>query len=122
MIEVFLSGGLMMWPLTAVALGVVALAVRTALRLQRPSAIEEMRAGLDAILFWGGMGLLLGFLATVVGLVVMARAIAAHGPVGAPLLRDGVGVSLVTSMFGLLIFAFASVLWLGLDRLMPRGG
>jgi biopolymer transport protein ExbB/TolQ len=112
MIEAFESGGFMMWPMLAVALGVAWLALRTALRLRRErEAPEEARRGLQSILFWGAMAVVLGMLGTVVGWVVMTRAIGLAGEVETSLVWGGFGVSLVTLVFGLLIFLFSAVAW-----------
>ncbi len=117
MIETFRSGGIMMWPMLAVALGVGWLAVRTGLRLrQGREAPEVARRGLQAILFWGVMAVVLGALGTVVGLVLATRAIALAGAVEPSLVWGGVGVSLVTLVFGLLIFLFAALVWFPLYR------
>lgn len=117
MIETFRSGGIMMWPMLAVALGVGWLAVRTGLRLrQGREAPEVARRGLQAILFWGVMAVVLGALGTVVGLVLATRAIALAGAVEPSLVWGGVGVSLVTLVFGLLIFLFAALVWFALHR------
>lgn len=117
MIDAFLSGGIMMWPMLVVGLGVGWLTFRTALRLRRGrEAPEEARRGLQAILFWGAMAVILGVLGTVVGLVVMAQAIGLAGAVESHLVWSGVGVSLVTLVFGLLIFLFSAVCWFLLRR------
>ena len=114
--QAFFNGGVMMWPMTAVALGIGWIAVRVAIRLRTKSPPEEVRLGLEVILFWGGMSLLLGVLGTVVGLVTMADLIQRVGPLDPPLLWGGVAVALVTSVFGIVIFAFAGAVWLLLNR------
>lgn len=114
MIDWFIDGGLIMWPLLAVALGVIALSVRAALALRTPGTSGEAPR-LTSILFWGSVALLLGALGTVVGLMVAARHIAAAGGASAALIWSGVGVTLTTLVFGILIFLLAGLLWLGLD-------
>ncbi len=112
MIDLFLSGGVVMWPMAAVAVGITWIAVRTALRLRGDSSRRDAAEwGLQAILFWGVMGLTLGVLGTVVGLVIMAEAVGMAGAVEGPLIWGGVSVSLVSLLFGLLIFLFAALIW-----------
>lgn len=137
--DMFLSGGIMMWPMLAVGVGILILAVRAAVRLRavgRPqtgsaeeTGLERRRAdelpadvdrSLQAILFWGAMAVLLGLLGTVVGVVVMTQAIALAGSVEPPLVWGGVGVSLVTLVFGLLIFLLAAFSWFGLRQWSQR--
>jgi len=117
MIELFLSGGVVMWPLAAVAAGVVWIAVRTMIRLRDPSHDPEtIQWGLQALLFWGVMALTLGVLGTIVGLVIMAEAVVMAGSVEAPLVWGGVSVSLVSLLFGVLIFLLSALVWFGLRQ------
>jgi len=130
MVEAFLSGGVMMWPLLAIAIGVLVLAARTAYRVaSADSPAPEVTRSLQAILFWGGASVVIGVLGMVVGIVVMAQAIGLAGSVEAPLVWGGFGVSLVTLIFGLLIFLLAAVSWFVLrqwylrkwEHVQPRG-
>lgn len=117
MTEWFLNGGVMMWPLLVLALGIVVLAGREALALSAAGGTDQpgARSGsLGTILFWGGVSLLLGLLGTVVGIVIMARSIAAAGEVSSALVWGGVGVSLAPLVFGIVIFLLAGFLWLPL--------
>lgn len=117
MTRAFLSGGVVMWPMLAVALGLVWIAARTTMRLRAAEApAEDVERGLHALLFWGGMGVLLGVLGTITGLVIMTQAIGRAGAVEAPLVWGGVGVSLVSLIFGLLIFIFAALAWFPLRQ------
>lgn len=121
MIDAFSSGGVLMWPMLAVALGILGLVVRAGARIGRGEGpTPEVDRGLQAILFWGVTAVLLGVLGTVVGLVIMTRAITLAGAVEAPLVWGGVGVSLVTLIFGLLIFLFASLAWFTLRQWSAR--
>lgn len=119
MIDWFINGGLIMWPLVAVALGVIALAFRAAVALRAPATSGDAPR-LTPILFWGGVALLLGTLGTVVGLMVAARNIAAAGGASAALIWSGVGVTLTSLVFGILIFLLAGLLWLPLDTWRRR--
>lgn len=121
MIEWFSSGGVVMWPLLVLALGVVGLGAREAVLLRRMDTHHDAhRASPATILFWGGVSLLLGLLGTVVGIVIMARNVAAAGEVNASLVWGGVGVSLVPLVFGILTFLLAAFLWLPLDAWRRR--
>lgn len=120
MTEWFLNGGIMMWPLLVLTLGIVVLAGREAMALS--AAADQpgtRRASLGTILFWGGVSLLVGLLGTVVGIVIMARNIAAAGEVSSALVWGGVGVSLAPLVFGILIFLLAGFLWLPLHAWRP---
>ncbi len=112
----FLSGGVIMWPLLALALGVVASALRAGIELSRNASDHA----LVPLLFWGVVALLVGALGTVTGLVLMARRIAAAGGVSPELVWGGLGVTLVSLVFGILIFLMSGFLWLALDAWRRR--
>jgi len=116
MIDLFSSGGFMMWPLLALAAGVLWLSARTAVRLRTSSDPEEVQRGLHGILFWGVMAVVLGLLGTLVGLVTMTEAIAQAGSAPVALVWGGVGVSVITLIFGLVIFVMAAVAWFALRQ------
>jgi biopolymer transport protein ExbB/TolQ len=121
MIEMFRNGGFIMWPMTAVAVGIVWISARTAARMQKAATqSSEVGRGLQSILFWGGMSVLLGIVGTVVGLIVATQAIAHAGAVHAPTLWGGVGVTLISLAFGILIFLFAAVSWFMLRQWSMR--
>ena len=93
--------------------GVVAMTVRSWLSVtrgeRRPDAVVETR--IDSVLFWGAYGVVLGILGTLIGIAQAATAIQAAGQVEAGLVWAGIRVSLITVIFGLLIFSIALVAW-----------
>src|SRR5690606_21197245 len=108
------------WPMLIVALGILWTAVRTFMRAGEDPAAEDVRRGMQSVLFWGGIAVLLGLLGTVVGLVFAAQAVARVPDAPASLIWGGVGVTLITLIFGLLIFLFAALVWFGLDAWSAR--
>lgn len=119
--EAFRSGGVIMWPMLAVAAGITWLAVRTTIRLRQDgSSGDEVQQGLYAILFWGVLAGLLGALGTITGLIQIAQAIVLAGSVEPTLVWGGVGVSLVSLVFGILIFLFAALGWFALHSWSTR--
>ena len=114
MIETFQSGGVMMWPMLVIALGVVILAGRAAARLWRADgSLEDVDRSLQSIVFWGLVALVLGVLGSVVGLVQMAQAIAAFAASGVTMatIWGGFAVALITTIFGLSILLVALIVW-----------
>jgi len=108
----FAQGGIVMYPLVAVALGVVWLAARSAWLIQRgESASAELDGSLHGLLFWGLFAALLGLLGTSIGVIQMAQAATLARSVEAYLIWGGLGVALVTLIFGLLILLLAGLLW-----------
>lgn len=114
MSDFFEGGGVMMWPMLLVGLAVLFLAGHAAVLLARRE--PEVEGRLRAVLFWGVMSLVLGLLGTTVGIVQMTEAIARSSGVRTETVMGGFGVSLITSIFGLLIFLLAAVLWFSLRQ------
>lgn len=121
MIEWFMSGGVVMWPLLVLALGVLGLGIREAMLLRRPGDADgAYRTSPATILFWGGVSMLVGLLGTVVGIVIMARNVAVAGGASGSLVWGGIGVALVPLVFGIVTFLVAAFLWLPLDAWRRR--
>ena len=112
----FSDGGFMMYPISFCAIMVLVLAGRTALRMKAedlaPGAI--MRGAIDGVLFWGGYALVLGILGTVVGIAIAAQAVEVVGRVETTLVWGGIKVSLITTIYGLLVLLGGALLWFGL--------
>jgi biopolymer transport protein ExbB/TolQ len=121
MMNAFSSGGVMMWPLLLIGVGVLVLTARVVwlLRDGEPRRAEA-EPSLQAILFWGGMSVVLGLIGTVIGLIQISQAIAFAGSVNATLVWGGVGVSLVTLIFGMLIFTVSALSWFVLRQWSRR--
>jgi biopolymer transport protein ExbB/TolQ len=121
MVETFLAGGKMMWPLTLIGAGVLWLTGRTAwLIRQRDHRFTDVELSLQAILFWGAMSVVLGLLGTVIGWISASRAIALAGAVEPRLVWAGIGVTLYTLTFGVLIFTVAALAWFTLRQWASR--
>ncbi len=115
MMDLIHAGGIFMWPLVAIAVVVVALALWVAARIGKAEAADPvLETGIDATLFWGAWAVLLGLLGTFGGIYQAAGAIERAGAVSAPMVWGGVKVALITTLFGLTIFIVASLAWFGL--------
>ena len=112
----FSDGGVMMYPISFCAIMVLVLAGRTALRMKAedPALGAIMRGAIDGVLFWGGYALVLGVLGTVVGIAIAAQAVEAVGEVHTPLVWGGIKVSLITTIYGLLVLLGGALIWFGL--------
>lgn len=114
MLETFASGGIMMWPLLLIGIGILVLAGRAGIALNTSGAPTLFDQRMHSLLFWGAMCGVLGLLGTVVGLIQMGRMIQMSGSVTIPLIWSGVSVALVNLLFGLLLFTLALLLWYAL--------
>ena len=71
----------------------------------------RLRVGIDALLFWGCLTAILGFLGQWNGLHRGANAIRDHGVLNPSLVVLGIGESLSTSVFGMFVLVAALFLW-----------
>lgn len=116
MMDLMYQGGFMMWVILAATLLILGLAVwagvRTA-KLSGPNAMVE--TAIDAVLFWGVWVVVIGLLGTFVGIYQAASVLATvDGAASASLIWGGIKVALTTTVFGLLVFSVAALLWMGL--------
>lgn len=115
MTEWFLEGGIMMWLVLGAGLVGLALAVDAGRRLAAGSPEPaELRAEIDAVLFWGGFASVLGLIGTLVGVGQMARYVERAGQVSASLAWSGLRVALITTVFGLVVLAVCLLAWFAL--------
>lgn len=109
------QGGYVMWLILAVGLLILGLAVWTGGRTSRlPSPDAVVEARIDAILFWGVWVVVIGLLGTFVGIYQAAGVIEQAGGASTSLIWGGIRLSLTTTVFGLLVFSIAALLWMGL--------
>jgi biopolymer transport protein ExbB/TolQ len=115
MMEYIREGGIMMYPLIGIAIVIVIMTVRSWMRISGKAGNDAVvETGIDAVLFWGSYGVVLGILGTLVGIAQAATAIQAVGTVTAALVWGGIKVALNTTIFSLVVFSIAFVVWFGL--------
>ncbi|MFQ5526219.1 MAG: hypothetical protein ACE5GX_08140 [Thermoanaerobaculia bacterium] len=105
---IFLQVALMNVVLVLTLINVARLAFRSG------KAAEGLDRSIDAILFWGGLTAIFGFLGQWVGLYRAANVLYDYGVADPRLVVKGIGESLNTSVAGSLAFLFAAFLWFGL--------
>ncbi len=115
--HVWLAMGFMRYPLAFCFFAVLALALWSAPKVFKPGATSEptTKAWIDAILFWGGFAVICGVLGTLLGIILASQSIEAAGEVSPVLVWGGIKVAFLTSVFGVLILAFASLSWFALQ-------
>lgn len=75
---------------------------------------RRLRTSIDAILFWGCLTAIFGFLGQWNGLNRAAHAVAVAGAVNPPSVILGIGESLGTTVFGMFTLMAAAFLWFAL--------
>ena len=105
-----------------IALVILVLTVVNAIRLASPEGRSSpgLRKSIDAILFWGCLTAIFGFLGQWVGLNKAAHAVAEAGAVNPSLVILGIGESLGTTVFGMFTLVVAGFLWFGLRVIQHR--
>lgn len=123
MMSWFVDGGVVMYPLLFVAIWVLVLAVRAVGRLRTLDAGARdvvAESDIDAILLWANVGLVVGLIGTLVGVSQAASAIELAGEAPAALIWAGIRVTLVSTIFGMVVFSFAAPVWFYLRRAYRR--
>jgi biopolymer transport protein ExbB/TolQ len=116
MSRLFVLGGPYMYVLSLLATVVLVLAVKKAVDFSSRTGSEpaHLSRGMNAILFWGCISAVLGFLGQFSGHYLSLMAIRDAGLVNPAYLAEGIAVSLIPTVFGLMILALAAIVWFGL--------
>ncbi|MBL6447514.1 MotA/TolQ/ExbB proton channel family protein [Fulvivirga sp. 29W222] len=123
MTKLFFEGGpAFMGILTLVLLVIFTLAVANAIYLLSGKSYDPliMKSRLGYIKSTGLFGLIIGILGQLIGLYQAFSAIQQMGEVSPAMLAGGLKVSMISSMYGFLIFIIAYLLWFGLEALAVR--
>lgn len=117
MAKVWHEIGFIHWPLLLSLICVTALAAWSGFRLFFLDRQADLRTKtwVDAILFWGGFAMISGVLGTLIGIIVAAQSIEAAGDVSTALVWGGMKVAIESSAVGILILAWAALLWFALQ-------
>ena len=129
MLRFIASCGVMLWPILVLAIVVLVLIVVNTVRLARGRAGPQVRSSINAILFWGVVTTILGFIGQWMGLYKGVQAIFEVAPrLGINPRAVGIGFaeSLRTAILGVTVLIVAGVSWFLLRawwrRNAERGG
>lgn len=115
----FAQMGIWAYPMLSVALLLVVQILRVVAGLKRRGKGQGTPSG-GAILVWGALAGVLGFLGTAVGISIAAGVIETASSLSPGVIAGGVKVALSTTVFGLALFAVALVAWLVVRLLEGR--
>lgn len=90
------------------------------LTLREGDRAARLRTSIDAVLFWGCLTAVFGFLGQWVGLNRAAHALTTYGLANPKAMVLGIGESLGTTVFGMFTLVVAAFLWFGLRLLQSR--
>lgn len=116
MIEFIRDGGVIMYPLLAITAAMIFLAARSGVRLRRGERSAPLEVSIDAVLFWGCYGVIVGLVGTLLGVAQVAQAVSVvpATQVSSALVWGGVRVALNPINFALVAFSIAFLLWFAL--------
>ncbi len=108
--------------LTLCLLVILVLAVYFGTRIFKADASSDplLRHRLSYIKSFGLLSLVLGFLGQMIGLYTAFGVIQKAGRVSQALLAAGLKISLITPLYGILIFILSLLIWLFLDGMMKE--
>lgn len=118
----FMQGGFYMWFLLFFAVVIAALSVRKVIDLfsWKASDTELRESGVNAILFWGSISLLVGFFAHFHGIYNAMMAISRAKDISPAIVAAGYGISLTTILTGMFIFIVSLLIWFALRWRLNR--
>ena len=113
MVHFFMSGGPFMWLLLIMAITILILSIKKALELFGKKELNQLRLenGINAIIFWGGISVILGFFSHFFGMYNAMQVISRAHEISPARVAEGYAMSLTTILFGLFIFLFAAISW-----------
>jgi len=113
MARLFLSMGPIAWPLMIIAIANLVLVFWRASQLvgDSPKPGPAVEAGINAILFWGVVALLLGYLGQYSGMYRSLTVVARAGVISPGMVALGIAESITTTIFGLMILVVSSIAW-----------
>ncbi|MDN5202080.1 MotA/TolQ/ExbB proton channel family protein [Fulvivirgaceae bacterium BMA10] len=125
MTELFYMGGpLFMGILTLFLITILAIAVFHGLSIgkNKINDIDQLRHKLTYIKSFGLCALVVGILGQLIGLYSAFDSIEnLGGSIPQEMLAGGLKVSMITTIYGAIIFIISYLLWLGLDGLIKKG-
>ncbi len=122
MLTYFNEGGvLFMGMLSLVFLVVLIIAIKNGLSIfSKEGDMEKLNSHIGVIKSLGLFALVLGFLGQFLGLFQAFSYIAEVGTISPSILASGLKVSSITSIYGMIIFLVAYLLWFGLNTVMTK--
>jgi hypothetical protein len=102
-----------MWLLLFTGVLIITLAIKKVLdfSVRKEHNPVKMEQGINAIIFWGGISVVLGFFAHFFGMYQAMIVISKAPEISSAVVAEGYAASLTTILFGLVIFLFSAIMW-----------
>jgi MotA/TolQ/ExbB proton channel family len=121
-LQLFMECGPYIYPLILITLGVIYLIVSRIINLLSSGPVDPTRMewGLNAILFWGAISAIIGFLGQCSGIYKGLSVIAQAEIVNPRLVVMGLKESLTTTLYGLTVLMISGIAWFVLSTIYRR--
>lgn len=104
---IFLNLGLAAWSLVSM--------------LSRDGKVgPSLRNRINAVLFWGVFGAVVGLLGQASGIYAALRVVSRASEISPPIVMEGFAISFLTTILGLAIFLGSGLAWMGLRGMYNR--
>ncbi len=122
MFKLFIEGGpLFMGILTIIFVFMLAVSIWSFVQIQSSSfSLEELRRKIKYIKSIGLFALVFGILGQLIGLFQAFTVIEQMESVSSAILAGGLKVSMITTLYGMIIYAISILIWMGLDWTLKK--
>ena len=112
--ELYAAGGVFMTPITLIGIGAVLLMIKGSIDLfvNKEPAGAKRRSLVNGVLQLGLLAFFVGILSQAIGLIQAFQVIEQMGPVSPQLLAGGLKVSMIASVYGLIILIVSFIGWM----------
>ena len=113
MLTLITQGGHHMYFLLLFAIIIIGLSIKKAIDLfgKQNLSQSQLESGINAIIFWGSLSLLIGFFSHFTGLYLAMQAIAEASDISPAVVASGYGISLISILVGMFIFIISVIVW-----------
>ncbi|MCW0483959.1 MotA/TolQ/ExbB proton channel family protein [Gaoshiqia sediminis] len=119
LIDLFYEGGpLFMSIITIWGIGMLVFSVQKIIHFFVQQKFTQNSLGL--ILLFGSLAIVTGFLGQAIGMLMAFDAIEAAGDISPALIAGGLKVSMITPLYGTIIFIFSLIVWGVLREILIR--
>lgn len=119
LIDLFYEGGpLFMSIITIWGIGMLVFSVQKIIHFFVQQKFTQN--GLGLILLFGSLAIVTGFLGQAIGMLAAFDAIEAAGDISPALIAGGLKVSMITPLYGTVIFIFSLIVWGVLREILVR--
>ena len=111
--------GIILSALTLLNLGLAGWCLISLLNSDRKLG-PTLKNRINAVLFWGAIGALVGLLGQANGIYLALRAVSRATAISPPTVMEGFAISFLTTIIGLLLLLGSALAWMGLKSLHAR--